>query len=146
MRAARDVGKGLVDGNPFHERREIADHLDGSVAEPLVFLEMPADKNELRTELARLSSGHAPVHPEGLRFVRSGKHNPAANGDRSAAQRRVKQLLYRGIEGVQVRMQDGGCGCHPDRSPLTFRGDVSRTFQYGEHNENIDDGCQAAGA
>ena len=42
--AASSKGKG----------REIADHLDGGVAQPLVFLEMLADKGELRTELARL--------------------------------------------------------------------------------------------
>src|SRR5437773_1560141 len=71
MGAARYVGKGLVNGNPFHQRREIANHLDGGVAEPLVFAKMPADKNELRTELARLSSRHAAAHSEGLGLVRS---------------------------------------------------------------------------
>ena len=112
MGAARDVGKGLVDGNPLDEGREIADHLDGGVAQPLVFLEMPADKGELRTEFARLPSRHAAADPEGLGFVGSGKHNPATDGNGSAAQRRVKQLLYGGIEGIQVRMEDGGCRCH----------------------------------
>jgi len=32
MGAARDVGKGLVDGNSFDEGRELTQHLDGSVA------------------------------------------------------------------------------------------------------------------
>ena len=122
MGAARDVGKGLVDGNPLDEGREIVDHLDGGVAQPLVVLEMAADKNELRTELARLPSRHAAADPEGLGFVRSGKHDPATDGDGLAAQRRVEQLLDRGIEGIQVRMEDGGCRCHPDRSPVIFRG------------------------
>jgi len=117
MGAARDVGKGLVDGNPLDEGREIADHLDGGVAQPLVVLEMAADKSELRTELARLPSRHAAAHPEGLGFVRSGKHNPTTDGNGSATQRRVKQLLYGGIESIQVRMEDGGCRCHPNRSP-----------------------------
>ena len=73
---------------------EIADHLDGGVAQPLVFLKMPADKNELRTEFTRLLSWHAAADPESLGFVRSGKHNSTTDGDGFAAQRRLKQLLY----------------------------------------------------
>ena len=69
---------------------------------------MAVDKSELRTEFARLPSRHAPADPEGLGFVRSGKHDPAADGDRLAAQRRVEQLLDRGVEGIQVCMEDGG--------------------------------------
>jgi hypothetical protein len=44
MRAARHVGKGLIDGNPLDEGREITQHLDDGVAQPFVFLEMAADK------------------------------------------------------------------------------------------------------
>ena len=120
MGAARNVAKGLVDRNPLDQRREVADHLDGGIAQPLVILEMAADKSELRTELARLPSRHAAADPKGLGFVGSGKHNPATDGDGLAAQRRVEQLLDRGIKGIQVCMEDGGCRCHPDRSPVTF--------------------------
>src|SRR6266852_8151594 len=139
MGAARDVGKGLVDGNPLDEGREIADHFDGGVAQPLIFPKMPADKGELRTEFARLPSRHAAADPERLGFVRSGKHNPTTDGNGFATQRRVKQLLYGGIEGIQVRMEDGGCRCHPDRSPVTFR----RGSRREEHNENKEEECQA---
>src|SRR6202011_5966998 len=59
MGAPSDVGKGLVDGNPLDEGREIVDHLDGGIAQPLVVLEVAVDKSELRTELARLPSRHA---------------------------------------------------------------------------------------
>ncbi len=90
MGAARHVGKGLVDGNPLDEGREIAHHLDGAIAQSLVVLEMAVDKNELRTEFARLPSRHAAPDPEGLGFVRSGKHNPTTDGDGLAAQRRVE--------------------------------------------------------
>src|SRR5271155_3844053 len=69
MGASRAVGKRLVDGNPLDEGREIADHLDGSIAQPLVVAEMAADKSELRTEFARLPPRHAAVDPEGLGFV-----------------------------------------------------------------------------
>src|SRR5258707_10203250 len=86
MGAARDVGKGLVDGNPLDEWREIVDHLDGGIAQPLVVLEMATDKSQLRTKLARLPSRHAAADPEGLGFVRSGKNNPTPDGDGLAAQ------------------------------------------------------------
>src|SRR5438552_19084258 len=121
MGAARDVGKRFVDRNPLDQRREIADHLDGGVAQPLVFPEMPADENELRTQLAGLPSRHAAMNSEGLGFVRGGKHNPATDGNGLAAQRGVKQLLYGGIESIQIRMEDGGRRCHPVPSPVTFR-------------------------
>jgi hypothetical protein len=84
-------------------------------------LEMAADKGELRTELAGLPSRHAAPHPEGLGFVRSGKYDPATDGDGLAAQRRVEQLLDRGIKGIQVCMEDGGCRFHPDPSSVAFR-------------------------
>src|SRR6202045_5236998 len=95
---------------------------------------MAADKSELRTKLARLPPAPAAAAPEGLGFERSGKHNPATDGDGLAAQRRVEQLLDRGIEGIQVRMKDGGCRFHPDRSPVTSRGGS----RCREHNENRD--------
>ena len=113
MRAARDVGEGLVDGDPLDQRREIAEHLDRGVAEPLVLLEMAADEDQLRTELARPPSRHAAAHAEGLGLVGRGEHDAAADRDRLAAQRRVEQLLDRGVEGVEVRMEDGGCRFHP---------------------------------
>ena len=120
MGAPRNVGKGLVDGNPLDEWREIIEHLDGGIAQPLVLLEMAADKDQLRTELARPPSRHAAADPEGPGFVRSGKHDPPADGDRLAAQRWVEQLLDRGIESIQVRMEDGGCRFHHNQSPTNI--------------------------
>jgi hypothetical protein len=38
--ATRNVSKGLVNGNPLDERGEIIQHIDRSIAEPLVILEM----------------------------------------------------------------------------------------------------------
>src|SRR6516165_8936030 len=56
--ASRNVSKGLVDGNPFDERSEIIKHIDGSIAQPQVILEMPADKDQLRTQLTSPASRH----------------------------------------------------------------------------------------
>src|SRR6516162_8870156 len=57
--APRNVSKGFVDGDPLDERCEVVEHIDGSIAQPLVILEMPAYKDQLRTQLARPPSGHA---------------------------------------------------------------------------------------
>ena len=53
MGAARNVGESLIDGNPLNEGGKIINYLDGRIAQPLVVLEMAANKNELRAELAR---------------------------------------------------------------------------------------------
>src|SRR5574342_290188 len=69
MRAPCNVGEGLVDGDAFDRRREIAQDSDGGVAEPLVFVVMAADKHEVGTELPRAPSRHAASYAEGPRFV-----------------------------------------------------------------------------
>src|SRR5206468_2319016 len=87
--APRNFSKGLVDGNPFDERSEIIEYIDGSIAQPLVILEMPADKDQLWTKLTSPPSRHTATDPKRLSFVRGGEHHPAANGDGFAAQGRV---------------------------------------------------------
>ena len=90
---------------------------------------MAADEDELRTELARPSSRHAATDAEGLGLVGGGEHDPAADGDGLAAERGVEQLLNRGIEGVEVRVEDGGHRFHSDRPPVAFQTEnIKRTF------------------
>ena len=112
MRAPGNVGEGFVDGDALDGRREIAQDSDGSVAEPLVFVEMSADKHEVGTELPRAPSRHAASYAEGPRFVGGREHDAAADRNRLAAQARVKQLFDRCIKGVEVRVENGGCGNH----------------------------------
>jgi hypothetical protein len=121
MAAARNVSKCLVDRDPLDKGREVIEYRDGGIAQPLVILEVAANKNQLRAKLARTPTRHAAAHAEYLGFVRSGKHNTAADRDGLTEQRRVKQLLDRGVEAIQVSMEDGGCGCHPNRSPAQSR-------------------------
>src|SRR5262245_37416730 len=109
MRAPRHVGEGLVDGDALYGRREIAQDCDGGIAEPLVFVEMSADKNEIGTELPRAPSRHAASYAEGPRLVRGREHDSPADRNRLAAQARVKQLFDRRIEGVEVRVENGAC-------------------------------------
>src|SRR5499426_1480377 len=108
MRAPCNVGEGLVDGDALYGRREIAQYSDGGVAEPLVFVEMSADKNEVGTELPRTSSRHAASYAEGPRFVGGRENDAAADRNRLAAQARVEQLFDRRIKGVEVRVENGG--------------------------------------
>src|SRR5215470_1854578 len=120
MRAPGHVGKGLVDGDTLDGRREIAQDSDGGVAEPLVFVEMSADKNEVGTELPRAASRHAASDAEGPRFVRGGEHDAAADGNRLAAQARVQHLFDRRIKGVEVCVENGGQHYTHDRADASL--------------------------
>ena len=108
MRTPGNVGEGLVDGDALDGRREIAQDSDGGVAEPLVFVEMSADKHEVVTELPCAPSRHAASYAEGPRFVGGREHDAATDGNRLAAQARIKQLFDRRIERVEVRVENGG--------------------------------------
>src|SRR5262245_45171891 len=105
MRAPCHVGKCLVDGDALDGRREIAQDCDRGIAEPLVFVEMSADKHEVGTELPRAASRHAASYAEGSRFVGGGEHDGAADRNRLTAQARLEQLFDRRIKGVEVRVE-----------------------------------------
>jgi hypothetical protein len=98
----------LVDGYPLDQRGEVVEHGDRGVAQPLVLAEMAADEDQVRTQLAGAPPGHAAGDAERFGLVRRGKHDTAADRDRLAAQGGVEHLLDRCIEGVEIRMQDGG--------------------------------------
>src|SRR5690349_9089212 len=108
MRASGHVGERLVDRDALDVRCEVAQDADGRVAEALVFVKVSADKHEVRTELPRPSSRHTAVDAEGARFIRSGEHDSAADGDRLASQPRIEQLFDRRVEGVEISMKNGG--------------------------------------
>jgi hypothetical protein len=114
MRAARDVSKGLVDRNPLHQWGEVAEHADRGIAQPLVLPEMAIDENQVGAKLARSPSRHAAADAERLSLVGCGEHDAAADRDRLAAQGRIEQLLDRCVEGIEVRVEDGGRSLHPE--------------------------------
>src|SRR6266542_7060242 len=88
---------------------------------------MAADKDEVGTELPRAPSGHAASHAEGSRFIGSRENDAAADRNRLAAQARVEQLFDRRVKGVEVRVENGGCGNHlVDSSPWTSLDDGAR--------------------
>ena len=114
MGAAGDIGERLVDRYPLDQRREVVEHVDRRIAQPLILLEMTADENELRAELPRLPARHAAAHAERLGLIGGGKHHAAADRDRLAAQARVEQLLDRRIERVEIGMKDRRFAVHGD--------------------------------
>src|ERR1700730_5270477 len=124
MRAARDVGEGLVDRNPLDQRGEIIEHTDRGITQPLVLFEMAIDEDQVRTKFARPPSGHAAADAEGLGLVGCGEHDAAADGYRFAAQGWVEQLLDRCVEGIKVRMEDSGCPVHPEPFRATLRASI----------------------
>ena len=63
MLRAGNIGKGLVDRDPLHQRREVVEDGDRRVAEPLVLLEMAADEDEVRAKLLRLAARIPPRTP-----------------------------------------------------------------------------------
>jgi hypothetical protein len=68
--------------------------------------------NEVGTELPCAPSRHAASYAEGPRFVGGRENDATADRNRLAAQARVKQLFDRRIKGVEVRVENGGCGTH----------------------------------
>ena len=118
MRAPGHVGEGLVDGDPLDVRREVAQDGDGGVAKPLILVEMPADEEEVGTELPRAPSWHAASHAEGPCFVGGREDDAASDRNRLTAQARLEQLLDGRIEGVEVRVKHGRGG---DRLAALFR-------------------------
>src|SRR6266446_6577769 len=116
MGATRHIRKGLIDGNSLDQGREIIEHVDGGIAQPLVVLEMAADKDQLRTQLARPPGRHTAADSERFSFVGSSEHDPAPDRNGLAAQAWVEKLLDRGIEGIEVGVEDRGCRFHPGRS------------------------------
>src|SRR5262245_54831794 len=135
MRAPCHVGEGLVDGDALDGRCEIAQYCDGGVAKALVFIEMSADKNEVGTELPRAPSRHAASYAEGPRFVGGRENDAASHRNRLVAQARVKQLFDRRIKGVEVRVEDGGCGTHIVAADSSGRKDrKSKRFWQGKRH------------
>ncbi len=103
---SRDVGERLVDRDAFDSRRIVRENRDRRIAQALVFAEVAAGEDKLRTELTGFAARHAARDPARARFVGGCEHHAAADRDRPAAQDRLQQLLDRRIERVQVRMEN----------------------------------------
>jgi hypothetical protein len=118
MSAPCDVSESLVDGNSLDEWGEVIEHVDRSIAQPLVIVEMTADKDQPWTQFSGAPPGHAAADTKRFGFVGRGEHDTATNSDGFSAQGRVEHLLNRCIERIEIRVQDGSSHCHPDPGRL----------------------------
>ena len=70
--------------------------------------------DRVRTQPQRLPRVHGSADTERLGFVTGRQHHPAAHDDRFAAQPRLITLFDRGVERVEVGVQDRGFGAGLD--------------------------------
>jgi len=61
--APADIEKRLIDGDPFDERREVAEHRHDLIAETLVLVEVAADEAQAGAQLAARRPDMPPVTP-----------------------------------------------------------------------------------
>ena len=124
-----DVEERLVDRDALHQRRRVVEDLE----------DRPAGLGVRRDPgLTTMAPGHrrrawappiADAHAERLGLVAGGQHDAAADDHRPAAQARIVPLLDRGVERVEVGVQDrrladtNTCSqtARTRRSPRTWR-------------------------
>jgi len=100
------VKERLVDGERLDDRSGPPEDLEHTAARAGVGIKARRDDDRVRAQ--RLCSGapHRRAHAASLGLVAGGKHDPATDDHRAPAQRRVVALLDRGVEGVEVGVED----------------------------------------
>src|SRR5690606_17642099 len=71
-----------------------------------VALEAAGDDPQLRAEAAGLAGGHRRPHAEGARLVAGGEDHARPDRHGNPAERRVEELLDRGVERIKVGVED----------------------------------------
>ena len=104
--SAGDVEERLVDGDALDPGSEVVKDGHDLVAELLVAVEVATDEGEVGAEFAGRPPGHAAAHAVLSGFVGGGEHDATPDRDGPAPQRRVQQLLHRGVERIEVGVQD----------------------------------------
>jgi hypothetical protein len=103
---AADVQERLVDGQPFDERRGVAEDLEHRRAGLGVRLHPRRYHYRLRAQAPRLPLAHRGVDAVGFRLVAGGQHHTATHDHRATAEPRIVALLDRRVEGVGVCVQN----------------------------------------
>ena len=112
MTEAADVEEGLVDREPLDERRGLPEHLEGGLAGVGVGRHPRRNDHRVRAQAAGLAATHRRPHPVGLRLVAGGEDDARADDHGPPAEPRIVALLDRGVERVEVGVEDGGLGGH----------------------------------
>jgi hypothetical protein len=103
-----DVEKRLVDRQWLDQRGGVPKDLENRPAGLRVRRHSGRHHDRLRAQRRGLTSAHRGAYPVRLGLVAGGKHDAAAHDHRAAAQRGVVTLLYRGVERIEVGVQDAG--------------------------------------
>ena len=111
-RRARDplqpahVQERLVDREALHQRRGRLEHVEHGLAGLAVGGHPRRDHHRLRTRPPGLRAAHRRPHAARLGLVAGRQHHAPAHDDRAPAEARIVALLDRGVEGVQVGVED----------------------------------------
>jgi hypothetical protein len=109
---AADVEERLVDRQPLDQRRGLVEHAERRLARLGVGAHPGPDHHRLRAQQAGLCPAHRGADPVGLGFVAGREDDARPDDHRPAAQRRMVALLDRGVERVEVGVQDGRLAGH----------------------------------
>ena len=101
-----DVEEGLVDRQPFDQRRRVLEHAEQRLARLGVGRHPGLDHDRVRAQPTGLGTAHRGADAVGLGLVAGGQHDAAADDHRPPAQPPIVSLLDRREERVDVRVED----------------------------------------
>ena len=107
-----DVEERLVDREALDERRGVAEDREDGLARRRVGVHPRRHNDGLGAERPRLPPVHRGAHAAPLRLVAAREHDAAADDHGPPAQVRCVALLDRGVERVEIGVQDGGLAVH----------------------------------
>ena len=108
-----DLEERLVDGEPFHERGGVAEDAEDVFAGRGIGLHPRRDDDGVGAQLPRLPATHRGADAACLRLVARGQHDPAADDHRTPAELRRITLLDRGVERIEIGVQNRRFPAHP---------------------------------
>ncbi len=103
-----DTEERLVDADALHDRRRVVEDVEDLAAGLHVGVEPRPDHDGVRAEPARLVAGHRRAHSPRLGLVAGGQHHASPDQDGASSQGGIVPLLDRGVERVEVGVQDRG--------------------------------------
>jgi len=107
---AGEIEKGLVDGDGFDKRRQVAHQRADIARDACIFCHVGFHDDGFRAGGERLEHGHGGAHAADARDVAAGGDDAAraaADDEGLVAKLRIVALLDGGIEGVAIHVGDG---------------------------------------
>jgi hypothetical protein len=114
------VEERLVDRDLLHERGGVVTDVHDPVAEIEVSVEVPVDDDCLWAAGQGRSHPHRGGDAVGPSLVRGSQNDAAPDDDRLSSQRRIEQLLDRGVERVEINVEHVRLLVHPIHLTRTY--------------------------